>query len=422
MTSAFQQTLQKQVSQLPNYEALKDSFKHMPAWVLALKETAASHFVWPGADWEAWRYTPLRALAKEDFMPAQKASGNLDLPRNEENYRLVFINGLFDQSLSDTIPGLDFCNTAQALETQEAKEIFPHVGELADYPMLALATSCFQDGLFLHLSQSPDKPIEVILYTENGTHSCPRSLILLKKNVEAKIILREIGQGKYFSSPVTDIVLEDLAKLELYRFQSESISAFNLHTILLAQHAKASFEGFTLNTGARLARLDLRAQLLGKEISCKIRGVYMLRGDQVGDSTLLIDHFEAQGESLQKFKGVIDAQARAIFQGKIQVHRHAQKTNGYQLNNALLLSGDAQSDSKPELEIYADDVKCSHGAATGRLDDDALYYMRARGIPLEAARQLLIKSFLSEDFATLPDRAIAKECEVMVDSWLGQAA
>jgi len=385
---------------------------HGPDWLRALRQTAADIFQGtdlPTPAWEKWKYTNLRAL-KNTLWRNQTQSVMMDvneIPKtllSEDVYRVVFVNGQYKKSLSDHIPNLHCVSLKEAMVNSPDlyQEYIVQVGELAEKPLMALNTAFIDDGFILHAleGQKMDKPIEVQFYNNGKDQEAmichPRSLIIMEKGAEAILVERHVGQGAYFANHVMHVALKDRASLKHYRLQDESTDAFNIEHLTVQISEKSYYEMFSCVTGASLSRLDIHGELIGRENLCNINGIYVVEGDQHTDHTVEVDHFEPNCKSVQNFRGVIDDQARAVFQGKIQVHRHAQKSDGRQLNHALLLSEKAEVNAKPELEIYADDVKCSHGATTGQLDDQVLFYLRSRGIPLKQAKALLVKSFVNQ--------------------------
>jgi Fe-S cluster assembly protein SufD len=204
------------------------------------------------------------------------------------------------------------------------------------------------------------------------------------------------GDGAYMHNPVTEVHVEDGAALTHVRLQSDSASAFHLATIYAAIEAGGTYDSFTLNVGARIARTEIHVSLNGPGAVAHVNGAQLLDGARHADFTSVVRHAAPKGTSRQTVKNVLAGRSRAVFQGRIEVAREAQGTDGYQMNRALLLSPDAEIDTKPELEIFADDVKCSHGATIGELDAEQLFYLRSRGIPDREARSILVRAFLAE--------------------------
>jgi Fe-S cluster assembly protein SufD len=248
----------------------------------------------------------------------------------------------------------------------------------------------------------------------------PRHLIVCGANSRATVIETHIGpEGPtWFADAVTEISLGEGARLDHYRRQAEGIGAFNIGTGLVRLSKDATYDGFALATGADLSRWEVTAVLDGPGGDCRLNGAYLGRGSQQIDNTTLIDHAAPDCRSRQVFKGVLDDQARGVFQARIGVRRDAQRTDGHQLNKALLLSRGAEIDSKPELEIFADDVKCSHGATAGEIDKQALFYLRSRGIGEADARALLIEAFVRDAVAEIGHEGAREEFDHAIRDWL----
>lgn len=421
-------------SALPWLEGAKAlATTNAPAWLRALRETGASAFAqsgMPDLSWEAWKYTNLRALTKAPFIWSPEAAkfDAKKLPEKlmEGTARAVLVNGQFQPHLSELPDGLTVMPLMTAIErnVDGIEQHLAKLGDLATTPMRALNIAHLRDGFFLIAGKntSIQTPVEILFYnTASGNAQnaiYPHLVYWLCENAEINLIERHCGDGAYFTSIDTEIVLEQQARLKFYRFEKESDIALHFSFTSLQQHKDSSFEGFSYAQGALLGRQDFLNNLLGEGISSNLGGIYTLRNHQTCDFTVLMDHFEPNGTSVQRFKGVVDDQARAVFQGKIHVRRSAQKTDGYQLNHALLLSPQAEASFKPELEIYADDVKCTHGATSGQIDSKALFYLTSRGIPETEARALLVQSFLAETLAQVSFAPVAALYEEMIAAWL----
>lgn len=373
-----------------------------PDWMRALRATGAEVFGangLPTPAWEGWQYTNLRGLLPEKFCfsadPAIIDAADLPPPLLENASRIVLVNGQYRPHLSRLPEGVV---VAALTEADGAEEYLATVGDLAAFPFVALNAAYLRDGFVLTVPKGKDiaQPIEVLFYTTSGAASYPRVLYRLEENSGAVVVERHAGAGAHLANIYTGIVQEPSSRLKYYRFLDENAAGNHFSHTLVRQEKNAVFEGFSLAMGQRLARQETRSQLTDSGISSTVGGIYLLKDQQHHDFTILADHFEPGGKSAQHFKGVVDAQARAVFQGKIHVRRPAQKTDGCQSHHALLLSDRAEASAKPELEIYADDVKCSHGATTGRLDEAALFYMQSRGISAAEAKSLLIHAFLEE--------------------------
>jgi len=386
---------------------------------------------------ESWKYTNLRPLEKLTFRPA--SPGTAALPALDAlpsvapgtSHRLVFVNGHFCPGLSATgrLPGgVVLRSLAEALR-DDPEMVAEHLGRTATldtHPLLALNLAFLDDGAVLRLPRGAavEDPIELVFLGSGGDLPIawhPRLLVIAEDNAEATLVEHHVGLdgGVYFSNMAAELYLGQGARLRHYKIQREAETAFHLTTATTRLGRDACYDSFILNMGARLSRHEARSVLEGTGVTCRVSGAYAVRGQQHTDLTTLIDHAHPHGTSREVVKGVIDGQARAVFQGKIIVRPGAQKTDGHQLNRALLLSDQAEVDSKPELEIYADDVKCSHGATAGELDDDALFYLRARGVPLERARGLLVAAFLDEVLEEIGHDATRAHFLDRVQSWLG---
>jgi len=399
-----------------------------PAWIKALRETGAESFAATGLPtpaWEGWQYTNLRPLTDGTFSyssAAVTAVENLPAPLLADSYRIVLVNGQLQTALSQLPAEVTLTSL---MDAQDAEEELATVGDLAATPLVALNTAYMRDGFVLNVARGKDidKPIEILYWHQpaaNGEAPAiyPRCLIRVAENSGLTVLERHMGQGAAFTNMYAGIVLEPAARLRFYRFIDETGDANHFSHMMVRSQKSSIFEGFSGVSTLRTGRQDVRLQLLDAGISSSISGIYMLNGQQSHDFSILADHFEPDGTSEQHFKGVIDDQARAIFQGKIHVHRPAQKTDGYQSHHALLLSDKAEACAKPELEIYADDVKCSHGATAGMLDTSALFYMQSRGIPEKQARALLILSFLSQTLERVSHEPVRELYRARVTAWL----
>ena len=217
---------------------------------------------------------------------------------------------------------------------------------------------------------------------------------------------------------VTEIELGANAKLHHIRIQKDSVEGINTNMVSINAERDSVYEGFTLNLGGKLTRHESHAQIEGENAEVSFNGVNLLSGEQHGDTTILIEHKAPHCRSNQFYRTLLDDKARGVFQGKVHVHKPAQKTDGYQLSNTLLLSPEAEMDTKPELEIYADDVKCSHGATTGQLDEEPLFYLRQRGLSEAQARFLLVQAFVDEVLDKVEDEALRDDIAKDTNSWL----
>jgi len=399
-------------------------------WVKALRETGAESFArtgMPTPAWEGWQYTNLRPLDKAKFHygadPVKFDAAKIPAPLFQDTYRIVLVNGQYQPKLSSLPAHVTVMSLMEASEKklQGLEEHLVRVGELAAMPLMALNSAYLRDGFVLSVEAGKDidMPVEVLFYNAGRDAAIyPRVLYRLGENSGMTVIERHFGEGAYLSNAYLAIAQESASRLKYYRFLDESPDGCHLSQTSVQMLKDTQFEGFSLASGGRLTRQEFRLLLIERAISASIGGTYLMKGQQSHDFTILADHFEPDGRTVQNFRGVIDDQARAVFQGKIHVRRSAQKTDGYQSHHALLLSPTAEASAKPELEIYADDVKCSHGATAGQLDPVALFYLRSRGIPESEARALLVESFLNGAIETITSEPVRALCQQRANEWL----
>ena len=420
---------------LDQYGAAKAALPGAGApWLAGLRDAGIARFRalgFPTPKVEAWKYTNLNALRKIDFRPAGEVetAAGIAVDRGAA-HRLTFVNGRFRPDLSapgDLPEGVELTGLAELLARDPAA-LEGRLGRLAaddGEAMLALNTALMADGYVLRIGRgvTVTDPIEILFIGAAGQAPLayhPRNLVIAEPGSEAVIVEDHIGHGSgaYFANGATEIFAAEGARLRHYKLQDEAAEAYHLHAAYALLAAGAAYESFQLALGGRLARHELRVVLDGAGATCRLNGAYLADGARHVDNTTLIDHASAGASSREVYKGVLDGKARAVFQGTIRVRRDAQQTDGHQLHRALLLSEQAEIDAKPALEIYADDVKCSHGATAGELDDDALFYLRARGIPAEEARRLLIGAFLDEVVDEITFTAVRDAFRDRVSGWL----
>ncbi len=261
--------------------------------------------------------------------------------------------------------------------------------------------------------------IEEILWTGiGGEHQNPRLKVVLEEGAQATIIERHEGTGAYWKNMSTEIVLGAGARLEHIRIQNDAMDAVQTNMVHITMERDSYLNSFSLNIGGKLTRHDIHAVLNGSGAECAFNGVNLLRGAQHGDTTILVEHNAPHCRSNQFYRTILNDRARGVFQGKILVQKSAQKTDGYQLSNTLMLSDKAEMDTKPELEIYADDVKCSHGSTTGQLDVEQLFYLRSRGLSEHQARKLLVQAFVDEVVDNVSRETKQEHIKEIVGKWL----
>lgn len=291
-------------------------------------------------------------------------------------------------------------------------KVAPGAEQYQDTQLWNLNTAATQD--FMRI----DGDDEINVTAEDGGYYSPRISIHVAKGQEITVIETQGGQGSYWKNQVCEIVIEDGAILNHIRTSGEADDGVATNFVHIRIGRDARYNGFNLTHGRGLSRNQIHAELTGEGGDCTINGINLLSGKQHADTTITIEHQAPHCTSNQFYRSVLADEAHGVFQGKVHVHKIAQKTDGYQLANTLLLSELAQMDTKPELEIYADDVKCSHGSTTGQLDEDPLFYMQARGIPEAQARQMLIQAFLAEVIEKVPNEMQAELCRSIITEWL----
>ena len=376
----------------------------------------------PHAREEGWRYTNLTPLAEARFHePLTEASGFVvdtelpDLQGFEDVPRLVFLQGRFSAAES-VLPD------QATVRSFAASADFGVLAQPERDRLVALNTMLAEDGAIIEVAENTDAGTLLLVSAGRDIHGTaiafhPRHAIRLAAGASLTVVEVAVGHGQYLHNPVTEITLAHSARLTHVRVQNESLSAFHLATIYAELAAEAAYESFTLNIGARLARVDVHARLTGTQGHAAINAAQLLRGAQHSDFTTVVDHDAPNCASRQTVKHVLGGRSRGVFQGRIEVAQASQKTDGYHMNQALLLSPDAEGDCKPQLEIFADDVKCSHGATVGDLDPDQMFYLVSRGIPREEARAMLVRAFLGEVLDMVEDERARAMLDRVIDAW-----
>jgi Fe-S cluster assembly protein SufD len=370
----------------------------------------------PGVREEAWKYTSLRALAEIEFsepvVPVDSHPSLLDTLPAIDAPRLVYVDGRFRPELSTPNAAAGFAQTSD----------FGRLARPDRDAFAALNTMLAEDGARIAIPAGTDAGTLQIISIATDVHGRPvavhpRHHIELGDGARLTLIDIALGEGTYLHNPLTEIIVGANARLDHLRLQDESLGAFHIATIYAEIGAGGSYDSFLLNMGARLSRTEVHARIGGDAGRAHLNCAQLLRGKQHGDFTTVLSHDAVGTQSRQTVRNVLDGAARGVFQGRINVAQIAQKTDGYQMNHALLLSPAAEIDSKPELRINADDVKCSHGATVGELDADQLFYLRSRGVPQQEARAMLIRGFLSESLADVANEPGRAMFEAAVDRW-----
>ncbi|MBV9653020.1 MAG: Fe-S cluster assembly protein SufD [Acetobacteraceae bacterium] len=373
---------------------------------------------------EAWKYTSLRPVTEASFYePLLSVADGGDLLAELpvlDGPRLVFLDGRFRPQLSVLPENIEVGTFAETA-------VFGRLARPDRDPLVALNTMLTEDGAVIGVPDGVDAGLLqlVSIATDVPGRAVafhPRHCIRLGRGARLMLLEMSGGGGTYLHNPVTEAYVADGAVLVHVRLQDESRTAYHLSTLYAEVARGGTYDSFNLNLGARVARTEVHARLKGERSATHLNGAQMLGGTQHGDFTTIVSHDAPSCASRQTVKNVLSGRARGVFQGKIEVARAAQKTDGYQMNQALLLSPEAEIDSKPQLEIYADDVKCSHGATVGELDAEQLFYLRSRGIPEAEARSILVRAFLTEALDAIGDDTVRASLDRAVDAWWGKQA
>lgn len=388
-----------------------------PAWLTALRRKAFEHFRavgFPTTREEEWRYTSLTPIVdttfthtppRVDVRPAQLAKYKQN---GELAALLVFVNGVFAPELSElkSLPtGVTVAPIADSI-AKHGKRIESHLGQHARFDrhgLLALNTALFRNGFYIHVEGgvAVERPIKLLHLSVGATepfaaHS--RNLMVFEGGSQATLIETHAGLdgATYFNTHVTEVVVDANAHVDHYRVQEESPAAFHFSALHLKQDRVSTFRSHAFDFGGALVRNDLFGKLEGEGCEAILNGLYMLKDRQHVDNFMWVEHVQPNIPSHELYKGILDDNASAVFTGRIYVHSEAQKTDAKQTNQNLLLSDSARATTKPQLEIYADDVKCTHGATIGQLDQTALFYLMSRGVHRDEARNLLVLAFAGD--------------------------
>jgi Fe-S cluster assembly protein SufD len=398
-----------------------------PRWLQDLRDDSAASFAeagFPTTRHEDWRFTPVSPIAQAEWTAAPAARLTEEqlsaFIYADAPHRLVFVNGRFAKDLSRAA-GLPAGTRVGSLALETDASIQRHFGRIAEpesRAFAALNTAFAEDGAYVYIPEGAvlDAPIQLLFVAEQAGAAMvhPRTLILAGAGSQSQIVETYVGVtgDPYFTNAVTEVFIGENAFLDHYKVQEESMDAFHIASMHVRTSRSANFSSHSFALGGRLVRNDAIAVLAGEGSEVTLNGLYLADGDRLVDNHTTIDHASAHCPSHEVYKGIIGGKARAVFNGKIIVRPDAQKTDAKQTNRALLLSDDATINTKPQLEIFADDVKCTHGAAIGQLDDDALFYLQARGLSFQEARDMLIHAFAGEVIDRVKIEALRRGLEV----------
>lgn len=393
-------------------------------WLQQIRKGALARFEqlgFPTPRQEDWKYTRVAPIEKRTFRSPLTRSAEPG-PADVTTYhlpelschRVVFVDGRYSPALSDlsALPAGATVASMAAVLADSPEALEPHLARYADidaHAFTALNTAFMEDGVYVHLAPNTivADPIHVLylsLSTDDDLVSHPRNLVVCGEGSQCTVVESYVSPtpAVYFNNNVTEVSLARNARLEHYKLQQESHRAFHVSTLQVHQARDARFDSHSVSLGGALARNDINTLLDHEGAECLLNGLYIVGGRQHVDYHTRIDHAKPHGISREFYKGILNGHSRGVFNGRVYVHPDAQKSDAEQSNKNLLLSRDAEVDTKPQLEIFADDVKCSHGATVGQLDENMIYYLRSRGIAYEAARGLLTYGFAQDVIERMP--------------------
>lgn len=410
-----------------------------PIWVARLRESAMDRFEelgFPSVKDEEWKYTNVAPITKLNFGVLPGAPGSVVTAAEvaqlscveAQNSQLVFVNGVLREdlsSISELPAGVIAIDLAKAIVNENYRELIrEHLARGVDYNangFIALNTAMIASGAFVLIPKGleAEKPLSLLFISDSsgGTvPAFPRVLVVAEENSRATLLESyvSVGDSISFTNAVVEIALKDGARLEHYKVQREGAEAFHVGTTNADLGPNSSYDSTTVNFGAQLSRHDVGVKMAHEGAECWVDGLYVVSSSQHTDTHSVIDHQRPHCTSHQLYKGILDGKSRAVFNGKIFVRHGAQKTDAMQTNKNLLLSNEARVDTKPQLEILADDVKCAHGAAVGQIDEDELFYLETRGIHPELARNLLTYGFAEEVIGKIKIDSIRAQLDAAV--------
>jgi Fe-S cluster assembly protein SufD len=390
-----------------------------PHWLAPMRKAGIASFAdqgFPTLHDEDWRFTNVAPIAKLNFQPAGQVAVNgaeskviaASVFAHLAGHRLVFVNGFFCAKLScvKAVEGGVRIENLSAAMSKDSALVEKHLGKYAQTTgnsFAALNQAFFSDGAFIFVPKGVEvaEPVQLIYISsaKNAGESIqPRNLIIAEANSKLTVVESYLSTGNvaYFTNAVTEIFAGDNAIVEHVKLQDEATSAFHVATIAgeFGRTSNVTVHSFAL--GAKLSRNNIRTKLAGEGLECILNGLYLTRDEQLADHHMIVEHAQPHCASHEYFNGILDDKSKGVFHGRILVRQIAQKTDAKQTNKNLLLSDEASADTKPQLEIYADDVKCTHGATVGQLNDESIFYLRSRGIPTEMAKRMLIHAFAGE--------------------------
>ncbi|HVJ08941.1 MAG TPA: Fe-S cluster assembly protein SufD [Acidisarcina sp.] len=417
------------------YRELEHRTLQQPDWLRTLRQNAFARFCdvgFPTLKDEDWRFTNVAAIARETFSPAADRSSEFARERLEP-FRmpgaacmLVFVNGHFAPQLSeraDCAATVEAGGLAEALSSN-AVALQSHMGRYLNTQrdaFCSLNTAFLEDGAYIRIPKGTvlKAPLHLLFVSVgNGEPQIayPRNLIVAETGTQVDIVEEHVslGEGVFFSNLVTELVAEENAVVSHHVIERENREAFHVSTLRIQQARSANVRSHSVLLGAALVRNNIHPVLAGEGAECLLNGLFVGEQHQHMDNYMLLEHVSPHCNSRQFYNGILDGEAHGVFHGRIIVHKDAQKTDAKQTNRNLLLSDSTQIDTKPQLEIYADDVKCTHGATIGQVDEEALFYLRSRGIEEGSARKLLLFAFAGECLGRMAEGAARTHIESII--------
>ncbi len=400
----------------------------------AFKEFELSGF--PTRKNEAWKYTPLASLIKEDYSVFSKKTNALEFKdvkqyflHDIDTYKVVFIDGIYSSFLSETThDGMDICLMSAALIKPKYRAVIEAYFNkaIAKDSLTSLNTAFAKEGVYINIPshKEVEKPIEIINFATGNEASLmlqPRNLIVVGENAHVQIIERHqsLTENPVFTNSVTEIFTEKRGCVDYYKVQNDRLSASLIDNTFIKQGRESNVSVHTFSFGGKLVRNNLNFYQEGQHCDSTLKGITIIEGKQHVDHSTLVHHLAPNCESHQVYKGLFDERAVGVFNGKVVVDKEAQKINAFQQNNNILISDKATINAKPQLEIFADDVKCSHGCTIGQLDEDALFYLRSRGIAEKEAKALLMYAFANNVLQSVKIPELKKRINTLIANKIG---
>ena len=409
-----------------------------PKWLVPIRKSAVARFAdagFPTQKDEDWRFTNVSAIKELAFKPVYEAIEGTSLSSIKDRSllgeldarRLVFVDGVFSKDLSN------LSTEEKGVSVMDLKQAFDHdplhlQGHITRYSQsdqnafTALNTAYFADGAVIRIKKNiaAEQTVHLVYLSsgrEEGMTMHPRNLVTVENGASVTIVEEYLGLGggaPTLTNAISEFVVGENAYVEHIKIQDESTNSYHVAGIYAQLERSCRFRSHSLALGAKLSRNNIRTKLDGEGVECVLNGLYLTKGDQVADHHMIVEHAKPHCDSHEYFNGILDGQSRGVFHGRILVRQEAQKTDAKQTNKNLLLSDDATANTKPQLEIYADDVKCTHGATIGQMDEEAIFYLRARGVPLQVARQMLIHAFAGEIIDRIESELVREKLDRVV--------